>query len=95
MTTGRDCFSWESGFALSEVTFLNHNLVDKQDSAMKGRGKSIPGSENGRCKGPEVGACLVYLRIKKASRAGVGLARGRGREMPSERRTGARSGRPC
>lgn len=65
--------SWRSGFALSEVTFLSQDLVDKHsESAMKGREKSIPGGEKGRCKGPVVGACLVCFKIKKASKAGAG-----------------------
>lgn len=35
-------------------------------------GKNIPGRESGRCKGPEAGWHLVYLRNnKEASVAGV------------------------
>ena len=58
---------------------MSQGLVDKQESAMEGRGKSILGSDNGRCKGPKVGACLVCWRIKKACSAGVGQVRGEGR----------------
>lgn len=58
---------------------MSQDLVDKQESAMEGRGKSIPGSAKGRCQGPEAGACLVRWRIQKAGRAEAGQARGRGK----------------
>lgn len=39
-------------------------------------GKSVPGSRNIKCKGPEVGKSLVYSRyIKKAKMAGAKLKR--------------------
>ena len=35
-------------------------------------GKSIPGRGHSKCKGPETGVCLAYLRnIKEASLAGT------------------------
>lgn len=31
--------------------------------------ESIPGRENGKCKGPEIGVCLASLRDSKEARA--------------------------
>ena len=56
-----------SGFTISEGDVFGQGL----ESAMKGREKSIPGREDDRCKGLEARACLVCLRIKKASMARV------------------------
>lgn len=49
-----------SGFTLSEGDILGQGLVDKE-SAMKRKGKSIPGREGG--KDLEVAAWWVCLRI--------------------------------
>lgn len=93
MITGRGHFSWRSGFALLEVTFLSQDLVNRWESAMRGSGEEHSRRRKWGRKGPEVGVCLVYLRIKKPSMAAAQRTRGRGKAMRWERWAGPRSGR--
>lgn len=44
---------------------MSRDLKEGRGSHVGNWGKSIPGRGNSRCKGPEVGLCLVYLRSCK------------------------------
>ena len=42
----------------------------RKEEASEDLGKSIPGRGNGRCKGPETGACPVYLKNTEEAQEG-------------------------
>ena len=61
---------------------MSQGLVDKQESAMEGRGKSILGSDNGRCKG---GSLSGVLENQEGPQGWRGAGEGGGKEMVWER----------